>query len=74
MMKRTFVGVLCTAFVASIIPLAGCDSGGGDAGVPADTTPGVPLDSMKADMKTFKKEAAGKTGADAKTGTPETKN
>ncbi len=72
-MKRTVVGVLCTAFVASIIPLAGCDSGG-DAGLPTDTKPGVPLDTMKgmADMKTFKKEAAGKTGADAK-GTPEAK-
>jgi len=58
-MKRTFVGVLCAAFVASIIPLAGCD-GGGDAGMPADTKPGIPLDSLKADMKTFKKEAAAK--------------
>ncbi|MGO9470314.1 MAG: hypothetical protein ACLQIB_05220 [Isosphaeraceae bacterium] len=72
-MKRTFVGVLCAAFVSSIIPLAGCDSGG-DAGMPADKTPGVPLDSMKADLKGFNpKEGASKTGADAKTGTPETK-
>jgi len=69
-MKRTLVGVLSTAFFASIIPLTGCGDGGGGAGMPADTAPGVSLDSMKADMKTFKKEAPNKTGADAKTPSP----
>ena len=60
-MKRAFVGVLSAAFLASIIPLAGC-GGGGDAGMPADTTPGVPLDKMKdmANMKTFDKESKSK--------------
>jgi hypothetical protein len=72
-MKRTLVGVLSTAFLVSIIPLAGC-GGGGDAGVPADTTPGVPLDKMKgmADMKAFNKDAAAKKAESAKT--PQTKN
>jgi hypothetical protein len=75
-MKRTLCAVLGTAFLASIIPLAGCD-GGGDAGMPADTKPGVPLDTMKnmADMKTFKKDAAKKTAEGGNTsGAPATKN
>lgn len=73
-MKRTLVGVLSTAFLASIIPLAGCDSGG-DAGLPADTKPGVPLESMKADMSKFKKQDVKKEDAGAKTpGTPKAKD
>jgi hypothetical protein len=49
-MKRALVGVLCTAFLVSIVPLVGC-GGGGDTGVPADTTQGVPLSNVKTEMK-----------------------
>jgi hypothetical protein len=51
-MKRSLVGVLSTTFVASIIPLAGC--GEGDTGVPTDQTPGIPLDTIKTEMKSMK--------------------
>ncbi len=74
-MKRPFVGLLGTAFLASIIPLSGCDSGG-DSGMPADTTPGVPLDSLKADMGAFKKDQASKKSTSESTPstpTPESK-
>jgi hypothetical protein len=69
-MKRTWAGVLSGAILASILPLAGCDSGG-DTGMPTDTTPGVPLDSLKADMGAFKKEQASKKNtSESKPGAP----
>jgi hypothetical protein len=49
-MKRAFVHALSIAVLASVLPLTGCDSGG-DSGVPADQTPGIPLNSVKTDMK-----------------------
>lgn len=61
-MKRALVCALSIAFLASVFGLAGCDSGG-DSGMPADKTPGVPLESMKADMGAFKKDQAAKKGA-----------
>jgi hypothetical protein len=48
-MKQTFRNALGAAIVASLLSLAGCDSG--DTGPPADQTPAVPLSTIKTDMK-----------------------
>jgi hypothetical protein len=52
-MKRSLVGVLSAVVLGSTVTLTGC-GGGSDTGVPADTTPGVPLDSVKTEMKSMK--------------------
>jgi hypothetical protein len=48
-MKRILTSALCIGFLSLGV---GCD--GGMSGLPESTAPGVPLDSIKADMKTQK--------------------
>jgi hypothetical protein len=51
-MKRSLVNILCCGVVIGALGLCGCDGGGMPEGAPKDTTPGVPLDSIKANMAT----------------------
>ncbi len=49
-MKRFVMSALGVLLVAGSVGLTGCESGGVDPGMPKDTTPGVPLKDMTADM------------------------
>jgi hypothetical protein len=46
-MKRSVVGILCSGVLIAAI---GCGGGTMEEGVPKDLTPGVPIDSIKANM------------------------
>ena len=54
-MKRVLAGALSVFFVAALLGLAGCDSGGIQEGAPTDAGGGIPLSQGGADM------AGGKT-------------
>ncbi len=51
-MKRSLVKIMCRGAVIGALGLCGCEGGGMQEGAPKDTTPGVPLDSIKANMAT----------------------
>ncbi len=55
-MRRIVTKVACLGALSMAVLLTGCGDSG-DEGVPKDLTPTVPLNSIKADMSTSKREA-----------------
>jgi len=45
-MKRIVVSGLGVFLIAVVVGVMGCDGGGVEPGIPADTKPGVPLEDM----------------------------
>ncbi|MGP0065836.1 MAG: hypothetical protein ACLQGP_19815 [Isosphaeraceae bacterium] len=51
-MKRSLASLLCTGMIIGALGMCGCEGGSLQEGAPKDTTPGVPLDTIKANMAT----------------------
>jgi hypothetical protein len=68
-MKRR-VMVASSMLLAISLGLSGCGGGGIDEGTPKDTTPGVPLDSVKLQMPTAKSMPPSPPKVDAAPTTP----
>jgi hypothetical protein len=68
-MRRLLVTGLSIAGLSLSLAVTGCGDGGQE-GVPTDTTPGVPIDSVKTQMAPVKSPPKGSPTGEA---TPETK-
>jgi hypothetical protein len=70
-MKRSLVSVLFAGTVIGALGVCGCGGGGMDEGMPKDMTPGVPTNSIKADMAVPGAKKPGLPSGEApKPGTP----
>jgi hypothetical protein len=49
-MKRSLTGILCPGAVVAALGVCGCGGGSAEEGVPKDLTPGVPFNTIKAEM------------------------
>ena len=61
-MRRIVASGVHAGLVALLVSVAGCDGGGVDEGVPKDTTPVVPLDTIKANMDAQRPTHRGQEG------------
>jgi hypothetical protein len=70
-MRRLLVTGLSIAWLFGAVGLTGCGGGGVEEGIPADTKPAVPLDSIKTQMVPQNKmPKAAAPAPDAKAETP----
>jgi hypothetical protein len=69
-MRRLLIAGLSIAGLSFSLVMTGCGGGGMEEGMPADTTPAVPLDSVKTQMVTPNKIPKTTPPPEAKTETP----